>query len=270
MTSVFLSHRGVLSLQGEDRYAFLQGLITNDIHLIKKTGILFSALLSPQGRFLHDFFIIEREETLYLTPEKERLPDLLSILQRYKLRSRLQLTDESVSMGLFAAWGETCPPSFIPDPRLKEMGYVELFSVPDFPKENGSLEDYDRHRIELGVPDGSRDLIVDKAIVLENNYHELQAMHWEKGCYLGQELMARTHHRGLIRKRLMPVVIEGVAPFFGTEIFYNEEKIGSMKSSAGDIGLALLQIETATKALEEGVPLKAGEALLWPSLPKFL
>jgi folate-binding protein YgfZ len=272
MTSfcVPLKNRGVLSLQGEDRYRLLQGLMTNDINRIKESGILFTALLSPQGRFLHDFFIIERGDTLYVTPERERLADLLALLQRYKLRASVQIQDESTTMGVFAAWGGLCPPLFMPDPRLREMGYLGLFSVAYFPEEKGNFEDYDRHRILLGVPEGSRDLVVDKAIILENNYHELHAMDWEKGCYVGQELMARTHHRGLVRKRLMPVKIEGSAPAVGTPIMDAGEKVGTMKSSVGDRGLALLQMERATQVMQEGRPFEAEDALLWPFLPTFL
>jgi len=272
--SLHLKNRSVLSLQGEDRHSLLQGLITNDMKHLKKQGILFTALLSPQGRFLHDFFVIEHGETLYLTPERDRLADLLSLLQRYKLRSRVQMKDESDAMGLFAAWGGSCPPGFILDPRLNEMGYVGVCSIESSIEgsieQTANIDEYDRHRMVLGVPDGSRDLLVDKAIILENNYHELHAMDWDKGCYVGQELMARTHHRGLVRKRLMPVKIEGATPAFGDSIMDGEEKVGTMKSSVGDGGLALLQLEVVTRVIEEGKPLRAGEALVWPSLPTFL
>ncbi len=247
---VALHHRGVISLQGEDHYTLLQGLITNDIHLLKEKGILFTALLSPQGRFLHDFFIIEQDDILYLTPEKERTPDLLSLLQKHKLRSRVAIQDISDCMRLYAAWGGACPSSFKIDPRLDQMGYLRLFPNDTCPEEQGSFEDYDRHRIMLAVPDGSRDLVIDKAIILENNYHELHGISFEKGCYVGQELMSRTHHRGLVRKRLMTVKIEGPLPPFGSALFHQGVRMGTMKSSVGDVGLALLQIDSVTISLE--------------------
>ena len=271
MTFVYthLKHRGVLSLKGKDRYDFLQGLITNDVHRLEDGGILFTAFLSPQGRFWHDFFVIEKEGALYLTPEKERMDDLLSKLNMYKLRSDVTIQDESNVLHLMAAFGgtEKLPPIWLQDPRMEEMGYVTLSKEPS-PSTN-SLIEYDHHRMALGIADGSRDLVVDKAVILEHNYNELQALDWHKGCYLGQELMSRTFHRGLVRKHLVPVHSEGNPPPFGTELFLEGTKVGIMKSSNGDVGLALLNIELAQKALDENTPLtnKLKEGLLYVQSP---
>lgn len=234
-TYVHLKHRGVLQLTGADRYDLLQGLITNDVHKVKKNGIIFAALLSPQGRFLHDFFVIEKEDTLYLTPERERLPDLLSKLAMYKLRSDVDIKDVSdeVAVGWSLEEGEG---RFV-DPRHEGMGYVCLGE-----EGGGFLEDYDRHRMKLVVPDGSRDLVVDKAVILEHNYNEHHALDWDKGCYLGQELMARTHHRGMVRKKLYAVQGDNL-PAFGETLFSGDKKAGVMKSSCGDLGLALLYVD---------------------------
>jgi hypothetical protein len=112
------------------------------------------------------------------------------------------------------------------------------------------------------VPDGSRDLPVEKAILLENGFDELNAIDWDKGCYMGQELTARTRYRGLVRKRLMPVAIEGPAPEFGSALLLGDKEAGEMRSASGDIGLALVRLE----ALGQGA-LTSGAARLTPSKP---
>jgi folate-binding protein YgfZ len=115
------------------------------------------------------------------------------------------------------------------------------------------------------VPDGSRDLPVEKAILLENGFDELNAIDWEKGCYMGQELTARTRYRGLVRKRLLPVAIEGQAPAPGAALLQNDKEMGEMRSAAGDLGLALIRLE----ALGQG-PLTAAGATLTPRKPDWV
>ena len=150
-------------------------------------------------------FLLSKEGTLYITPERERMDDLLSKFNTYKLRADVTIKDESDALHVISAFGgtEELPAIWLQDPRVEEMGYVTL--AHESASFKGSMEDYDHHRMALGVADGSRDLIVDKAIILENNYNELQALDWHKGCYLGQELMSRTFHRGLVRKHLLAV-----------------------------------------------------------------
>jgi hypothetical protein len=148
------------------------------------------------------------------------------------------------------------------DPRLAALGARAFLPRQALPAETGSLADYDRLRLALGVPDGSRDLPVDKAILLENGFDELNAIDWEKGCYMGQELTARTRYRGLVRKRLMPVAIEGAAPAPGTPILLGDKEAGEMRSAQGDVGLAMIRLE----ALGQG-PLTSGEARLTPKKP---
>ena len=130
------------------------------------------------------------------------------------------------------------------------------------PAETGSPADYDRLRLSLGVPDGSRDLPVEKAILLENGFDELNAIDWNKGCYMGQELTARTRYRGLVRKRLMPVAIAGEAPAPGTPLMLGDKEAGEMRSALGDVGLAMVRLE----ALGQGA-LAAGAARLSPRKP---
>jgi folate-binding protein YgfZ len=126
---------------------------------------------------------------------------------------------------------------------------------------------YDRLRLEAGVPDGSRDLAIEKAILLEAGFDELNGVDWQKGCYIGQELTARTKYRGLIKKRLMPVRIEGAVPPPGTPVMLEGQEAGEMRSTSDGIGLALLRLDAVASAAEAGRTLEAGEARITPVKP---
>jgi folate-binding protein YgfZ len=126
---------------------------------------------------------------------------------------------------------------------------------------------YENHRISLGVPDGSRDIPIDKGIILEYGFDELQAIDWKKGCYMGQELTARTKHRGLVRKRLLPVKIKGESPLPFTPIFLGDEEIGEMRTSVPGCGLALLRLASIRNSLPE---LSCGNAQLTPYIPSWV
>jgi len=159
------------------------------------------------------------------------------------------------------------------DPRLAALGVRCILPRTDL---RSALEgtgltelgfpDYDRLRLELGVPDGGRDLVVEKSILLESGFDELNGVDWQKGCYIGQELTARTKYRGLIKKRLMPVAIDGPAPAPGTIVTADRREVGEMRSSRDGLGLALLRIEPVS----EGKQLKAGQTTLRPSTPGWM
>ena len=254
-----LPHRGIISLKGVDALSLLQGLVTNDMDLLKEESVpgLFTAWLSPQGRFWYDFFIINaRGDEFFLTPEKAHIPEFLKKLQLYKLRKSVMIDDQSDHYQLVSSLNgnpKDIEGLWIEDPRTPRMGWIGVVSKET--RAEGDLNLYDTHRILQGVPDGSQDLEVDKAIILENNYDDFHGISWNKGCYMGQELMARTHHRGLVRKRLTSVHLKGSPQPFGTPLFQEGEKVGAVKSSVHDLALALLRIESIDRCLKEGVPI---------------
>ena len=270
--------RALISLSGVDRQAFLQGLVSNDVAKASPQRALYAAFLTAQGKYLHDIFIAAFGDRLLIECEAARRPDLLRRLSLYKLRSQVDLAEENgllvglcfgegalSSLGLPAKPGRArAEPGGIVfvDPRLAALGARAYLPASALPAETGATADYDRLRISLGVPDGSRDLPVEKAILLENGFDELNAIDWDKGCYMGQELTARTRYRGLVRKRLMPVVIEGPAPAFGTPLLLGDKEAGEMRSANGGLGLALIRLE----ALGRGA-LTSGSARLIPAKP---
>jgi folate-binding protein YgfZ len=277
--------RGLIAIRGDDRTTFLQGLVSNDVSRVSAERAVYAALLTPQGRYLHDFFIAAIGDTLYLDCESSRRDDLRRRLSIYRLRSKVTLADATADFVVALLYGADITAHFglrdepgaakpweagavYVDPRLPELGARAMLPrahAVEILARSGSMAgntvDYDRLRLSLGVPDGSRDLPVEKAILLENGFDELHGIDWQKGCYMGQELTARTKYRGLVRKRLLPVEVEGPLPAPGTPVMAGDKEAGEMRSGADGLGLALLRLEH----LEDG--LRCGDSLLKPRRP---
>jgi tRNA-modifying protein YgfZ len=250
-----LPRRSVLAVSGEDRVAFLQGLVSNDVAKAAPRSAVWAALLTPQGKWLADFFILSDGERLLLDCECAQVTMLQQRLSRYRLRSRVALSDPGLSV--YAAWGGapelTGPESAViiaPDPRLPDAGWRVLSETP-IPT-NATDEDWDLHRLNLGLPDGSRDMEPEKSVLLEAGFDELNGVSWSKGCYMGQELTARTKYRGLVKRRLVPVRIEGAVPVPGAPITRDGREVGTMRSANGQHGMALLRLEALEGTLTSG------------------
>jgi folate-binding protein YgfZ len=262
-----LPNRGVLRLSGPDRVTFLQGLVSNDVRAVAPDRAVYACLLTPQGKFLHDFFLIADGESLLLDCEADRRDDLARRLKMFRLRSKVDIADCD-GFAVVALLGDEPIPAgaiVVADPRIAALGRRVLASS-GTPAPSESYAAYDRLRMSLAVPDGSRDMEVGKAILLENNIDQLNGIAWDKGCYMGQELTARTRYRGLIKKRLMPVAIEGVAPAIGTPLIENGVEVGEMRGSDGDLGLARVKLDV----LRRRRPIVVDGAVLTPRPPDYL
>jgi folate-binding protein YgfZ len=282
-----LPERGLLVIAGEDRISFLQGLISNDVAKVGPHRAVHAALLSAQGRYLHDFFISAAGETLVLDCEAARLPDLQRRLSLYRLRAKVTISPDTAERGVFACFGDgaiaalglTEEPgaatdfaggtAFV-DPRLAVLG-ARVVAAPAAAETAlrsagfapAPFADWDRLRLVYGVPDGSRDLPVEKALLLESGFDELNGVDWNKGCYIGQELTARTKYRGLVKKRLMPVTVEGALPAPGTILRLGDAEAGEMRSGRDGMALALIRLE----AVASGEKLDADGAIVTPLKP---
>jgi tRNA-modifying protein YgfZ len=283
---VVLENRGVLAVTGPDRATFLQGLVSNDTARVNSERAVYAALLTPQGKYLHDFMMVESGEAIWLDAEAARLGDLTRRLSIYRLRAKVTLDErpdlavaavfEGVALGLpgdvgaARALGDGI--AFI-DPRLASLGARAILPRERIRQElaaagatEADFAEYDRLRLSLGVPDGSRDLVLDKSILLESGFDELNGVDWDKGCYIGQELTARTKYRGLIKKRLFPVRIDGPAPEPGTIITLDGREAGEMRSSQDGMGLALLRLE----AVEGKQKLAVSDTAIVPITPDWM
>jgi hypothetical protein len=256
MPLALLPNRAFLRLSGDDTLNFLQGLVTKDVLRLPQEGVQYAAMLTPQGKFLHDFFLLYWQGMVWIDVERERLPELAQRLKMYRLRSKVEIVaDESMSVAV--CWGALPPVAegvlAVADPRFAALGWrlagrqAELAAM-----SSATAEDYDAMRLEAGVPDGAKDLRADKSFPLQFGFEALHAVDFSKGCYVGQEVTARTKHLGVLRKLLYRVTaLDGSPlPASGTILYAGDEVAGEMCSSAGASGLALLQVAVADKAAQ--------------------
>jgi tRNA-modifying protein YgfZ len=285
-----LEDRGLLEVTGEDRGTFLQGLVSNDVMKIGADRAIHASLLTAQGRYLHDFFLAQLNDGFVLDGEAARVDDLRKRLMLYRLRAKVAIAPAGADLVVLALFGNEAltaldlpadPGRAIPyaggiafvDPRLAGLGAraivprrgLEEVAAAGF--KAADRKDYEKLRLTLGVPDGSRDLPIEKALLLENGFDELNGVDWKKGCYIGQEVTARMKYRALVRKRLTPVRVDGAMPAPGTPILFDGKDAGEMRSAADGRGLALLRLEAVESAEREGKPLTAGDAALTPFKP---
>ncbi|MEZ5667535.1 MAG: folate-binding protein [Alphaproteobacteria bacterium] len=282
-----LDWRGAVAVTGADAVPFLQGLVSNDVARVAPDRAIWTAFLTAQGKFLHEFMVVAAGDALLLDCERARRADLVRRLKVYRLRSQATVAEaeaqvavlfgpdlaEATGLDLAPGAARAVPGGVVyGDPRLPALGLRALLD-PDgaaWLRGLGLAEAptaaWDRLRIGLGVPDGSRDLPPEKAILLENGFDELHGLDWDKGCYLGQELTARTRYRGLVRKRLLPVAVDGPMPAPETPVTQAGREVGTVHSGAAGMALARLRLE----ALEDGGALTAGAATLAPAIPDWV
>ncbi|MES2712259.1 MAG: folate-binding protein [Pseudomonadota bacterium] len=262
MPIAHLPNRAAIELSGEDRVTFLQGLVSHDVTLAAPGRAVFAALLTPQGKWLADFFILSDGERLFLETEAAGAADLVQRLSRFRLRAKVALR-VAPEFAVHAAWGgATAPEGTIaaPDPRAPEAGLRILATAPV--ATDASAEDWDAHRLALGLP-GAADMEPGQTVLLEANFDTLDGISWTKGCYMGQELTARTRYRGLLKRRLVPVMVDGALPPRGTPVLDAEgAEQGEMRSGRGARGIALLRI-----AALDGRALAAGGSAIRPVPP---
>ena len=266
-----LKGRAILRIGGEERFGFLQNLVSGDLNAVERGRAIWSALLTPQGKYLFDFFLYPHRDGILLDTESERSADLVRRLTLYRLRAKVTIEDLSDGLQVHALIGTgagrvmglpgergSCRSDNVSvaavDPRVAELG-IRLIgqgapAVPD--AEAAPFNAWDRLRLAHGVPDGTRDLVVDRTTLLEAGFDELGGISFDKGCYVGQELTARMKYRGLLKKRLFPVKTEDAdLPEAGTPVMDDKgAEVGEQRSSCGPLGLALLRIERADGPLE--------------------
>jgi len=254
-TSVRLAGRAVLEVSGEDRVSFLQGLVSNDVAAVGPGVVVWAALLTPQGKWLADFFMFGSDDAVLLDCEAGQAGDIARRLARYRLRAKVAIAP--VDLAVYAVWaGEPPDAAFAArDPRLPQAGWRLLSPTPL--AVTADEAEYDHHRIELGLPDGSRDLEAEKSVLLEAGFGELNGISWTKGCYMGQELTARTRYRGLLKRRLVPVRAASDLPEPGTPVLSSGAEVGVLRSHRGEVGLALLRLDALEAALTcDGAPIR--------------
>ena len=244
-----LDDRSVLALTGPEARDFLQGLITNDIGRLAPGKALYAALLTPQGKIVCDFLIAEGDGALLLDCQAAGAEALLKKLKLYRLRAKVEV-EARPQLGVYTGTPAKAAISFA-DPRLAALGSRAIAAKAEMPAILPGSEMYQARRLALGVPEGI-DFGSDKIFALDAGLEELNAIAFDKGCYVGQELTARMKHRGTARKRLL--LVEGDAPLTpGAEIRDSAQALGEVTSVYGNHGFALIRLDRMT----EGTPLTA-------------
>ncbi len=240
-----MTDRTVISISGDDRVSFLQGLITNDVRRAKD-GPVYAALLTPQGKFVADFFVLDRDDLLLIDVATSHAPTLVQRLTMYRLRTPVQIeeTDLTVSRGTGPA-----PDGAFADPRHPNMGW-RLYGS----KDQSDQTDWNALRVANMIPKTGIELAPD-TYILEAGFEALHGVDFKKGCFVGQEIVARMKHKTELKKGLAQVSIDGVATS-GDTITANGKPAGTLHTVSGQKGLAHLRFDRATG------PMQAGDATL--------
>jgi folate-binding protein YgfZ len=272
MKAALLPDRGVVKVAGDEGRKFLNGLVTADVGEVEPGHARFAALLTPQGKIIADFIAVEAEPAdgggFFLDCPRALAPTLVQRLNFYKLRAKLVIEDLSEALGVMAIWygaGTTEYGLSYADPRLPELGtrvmippHLAAKAAAELGAELVEPALYEAHRVALGVPRGGLDFMYGDAFPHETDMDQLGGVDFDKGCFVGQEVVSRIEHRGSARTRVVPVRFEGFAPEAGMPVSAGDKTVGTLGSSAQGRALAMLRLDRVTDALAAGQPLVAG------------
>ena len=272
MQAALLPDRGVVKVVGDDARRFHNGLVTNDVAKVAPGKPAFAALLTPQGKIIVDFIIAEALPEdgggFFLDCPRALAPDLVEKLNFYKLRAKVICKDLSDVLGVMAIWdtgGESEYGLCYPDPRLPALGmrvmlppHLAVEAAADLGATLVDAESYDVYRIALGVPRGGTDFIYGDTFPHEADMDQLNGVDFDKGCYVGQEVVSRVEHRASARSRVVPIAYDEFAPLSGIPVMAGGKQVGTLCSTAKGRGLALMRLDRIEDALASGISLEAG------------
>jgi tRNA-modifying protein YgfZ len=286
MRAALLPDRGVVKVAGDEARKFLNGLVTADIGEVTPRAARYAALLTPQGKIIVDCIVAEAPMEggggFFIDCPRVLGATLVQRLNFYKLRAKVLAEDFSESLGVLAAWdggGETEYGLAFADPRLPALGlrvllppHLTAAAATGLGAELVEAEAYEAHRIALGVPRGGVDFSYGDAYPHEIDMDQLRGVDFDKGCYVGQEVVSRIEHRARARTRIVPVAYDAFAPDVGVAVMAGDREVGTMGSAAAGRGLAMLRLDRVDEALAAGTPLSAGGLairLVKPSWARF-
>jgi folate-binding protein YgfZ len=243
-----LGNRSLIGLSGCDTHKFMQSIISNDIYLLDISPAIYALLLSPQGKYLYDFFVAKSNDGLLLDCHSSVKDALIKRLSLYKLQADVNIIDLSTEYKVLHVTDYINASNWcFKDPRHSSMLFRcwiqndQMQQVEQYKLDNGA---YEQFRIYNAIPEGVSDLDLDKSFPLEFGFEKLNAISFTKGCYVGQEVIARTTYRGVVRKQPYKVEAEnGTLPAKHAPIIANGNEVGVMCSSLGNIGIALIRVE---------------------------
>ena len=270
MKAALLPDRGVIKVIGDGARNFLHGLVTADMLTLTPGSARFCALLTPQGKIIADFFVVEAPPQdgggFFLDVPRALVATLFERLNLYKLRAKVLIEDLSEILGVLAIWDGASATKYglyYDDPRLPALGMRSMMPphrAADAAAELGAVlvaaEEYEAHRIALGIPRGGIDFTYGDAFPHETDMDQLGGVDFAKGCYVGQEVVSRIEHRGIARTRAVPIRYDGAAPPAGAAITAGGRQVGAMGSAMHGRGIALVRLDRVAEA--DGQTLDAG------------
>ncbi|WP_137045659.1 folate-binding protein YgfZ [Pseudolabrys sp. FHR47] len=276
MKAALLPDRGVIKVAGEAARGFLNGIVTSDIGDVAPGTARFAALLTPQGKIIVDFLITEAAAEdgggFYFDVPKALAPTLAQKLNFYKLRAKVTIEDLSDRLGVMAVWDGAGTSDYgltYPDPRFAPLGFRVILppeviaeAAADLSANLTDADAYEAHRIALGVPRGGADFVFGDTFPHEADMDQLGGVDFDKGCYIGQEVVSRVEHRSTARSRVVPVAYDDNAPMPGLDITAGDKPAGMMGSAANGRGLALLRLDRVADAIATGTPILCGGVTL--------
>ena len=269
-------------ISGKDRVDFLQGLTSNDIKKVSENNIIYSSILSPQGKFFFDFFITNYEGSLLVECCKSIREEFIERLSIYKLQSDINLQHKNDLKSYLLSIDR------LDEIKKMNINEIKCFNDPRFEKEvlkiycdeasfltlkenlNLSLlteKEYQYLRIKNTIPNFEYDSDKAKSTLLELRFDDLNGIDWEKGCYMGQELTARTKYRGTVKKKIFGLKVEG--EIIDRSVYYKDKNIGEVKSFFDDYGIAILRINEVNECITVNEKLSCNGAALTPFVPKW-
>ena len=281
MQAALLPDRGVVKVVGDDARRFLNGLVTGDMAKVAASKPCFAALLTPQGKINTDFIIAEAPPEdgggFFLDCPRALAPALVEKLNFYKLRAKVICEDLSEVLGVMAVWDGMADSEYglsYPDPRLPALGsrvivppHLAAAAAADLGANFTDSDDYETHRIALGVPRGGLDFVYGDTFPHEADMDQLNGVDFDKGCYVGQEVVSRVEHRARARSRVVPIAYDEFAPTSGLPIMAGEKQVGTLGSTAKGRGLALMRLDRIADALAAKTTLEAGGVAVRPVKP---
>ena len=281
MQAALLPDRGVVKVAGDDARKFLNGLITADAAKVSPERAVFAALLTPQGKIMVDMIVAEARAAdgggFFIDCPRALARTLADRLNFYKLRAKVIVEDLSEVLGVMAIWGGVGATEYglcYADPRLPALGsrcmlppHLAAEAAADIGASLLDAAAYEAHRIANAVPRGGLDFNYNEAFPHEADMDQLHGIDFEKGCYVGQEVVSRVEHRGTARKRVVPVLVDEFAPEAGVSVLAGDTAVGVMGSSVRGRGLAMLRLDRVGEALAAGRPLVAGGIPVRPVKP---
>lgn len=274
------SQKSLIKVSGSDRFDFLQGMVSNDLQILKEKKCIYCAFLTPQGKFLYDFFILNLKDFLYLECSKNRQKEIIAKFNLFKLRADVNFSNEDslisvlVNTSLFEKIEIQKNQDIIhfQDPRNKNFFtkiYCQNISLKSFVKKFKlkKINDncFEKIRLKNVIPDAEKDFKKEKILLLEARFDKLNGISWNKGCYIGQEVTAITNYRAKLKKQLYGLKIEG--KINSDEIFYGNKKIGFLTSYMGGFGIGMLNIKETQDCISKKKKLSSSDALFEPFEP---